>query len=162
MDTADERLSRGMQELGNTLDAILLAIVGKRVPFILVAAPEREAHYLSSVARPDAVLMLRGLLARWDQKADLPDLPPHQKEELLLELLVACKSADQQISATHAAFGAPGDYGYESREGKALYELYKFQVELRAAISEAGAAIAFSRELSANGTIAPPPAGERN
>lgn len=52
-------------------------------------------------------------------------------------LLKAAKAADQEISAIHAAFGAPGDYGYESREGKALYALYKFQVELRAAIADA-------------------------
>lgn len=52
-------------------------------------------------------------------------------------LLKAAEAADLQISAIHAAFGAPGDYGYESREGKALYELYKFQVELRAAIRQA-------------------------
>lgn len=52
-------------------------------------------------------------------------------------LLNAAKAADEQITAIHTAFGAPGDYGYESREGKALYELYKFQVELRAAIRQA-------------------------
>jgi hypothetical protein len=52
-------------------------------------------------------------------------------------LLKAAEAADQQINAIHTAFGAPGDHGYESREGKALYELYKFQVELRAAIRQA-------------------------
>lgn len=52
-------------------------------------------------------------------------------------LLMAAEAADHQISAIHTAFGSPGDYGYESREGKALYELYKFQVELRAAIRQA-------------------------
>lgn len=52
-------------------------------------------------------------------------------------LLMAAEAADHQISAIHDVFGAPGDYGYESREGKALYELYKFQVELRAAIRQA-------------------------
>ena len=52
-------------------------------------------------------------------------------------LLSVAKAADEQISAIHTAFGAPGDYGYESREGKALYSLYKFQVELRAAIRQA-------------------------
>lgn len=48
----------------------------------------------------------------------------------------AAEAADHQITAIHAAFGAPGDHGYESREGKALFELYKFQVELRAAIRQ--------------------------
>ena len=31
------------------------------------------------------------------------------------------------------AFGAPGDFGYETREGKALYALYAAVVELRQA-----------------------------
>lgn len=52
-------------------------------------------------------------------------------------LLKAAKEADSQIAAIYSAFGAPGDYGYESREGKALFALYKFQVELRDAIAEA-------------------------
>ena len=52
-------------------------------------------------------------------------------------LLKAAQAADEAITAIHAAFGAPGHYGYGSREGKALYELYKFQVELRAAIRKA-------------------------
>jgi hypothetical protein len=54
-----------------------------------------------------------------------------------MTLLEAAARADEQISAIHAAFGAPGDYGYESREGKAVYQLYIFQTELRAAINTA-------------------------
>ena len=52
-------------------------------------------------------------------------------------LLCILKETDEQISAIHTAFGAPGDYGYESREGKALYGLYKFQNELCEAIRRA-------------------------
>jgi hypothetical protein len=59
-----------------------------------------------------------------------------------MTLLEAAHRADGQISAIHSAFGAPGDHGYESREGKALYALYLFQVELRAAIASAKAEIA--------------------
>lgn len=33
--------------------------------------------------------------------------------------------ASAAIAEVHKAFGAPGDYGYESREGKALYLLYR-------------------------------------
>ncbi len=53
------------------------------------------------------------------------------------DLLKAAKEADAQISAIHKAFGVPGDYGYESREGQALFALYKFQIELREAIQQA-------------------------
>jgi hypothetical protein len=49
-------------------------------------------------------------------------------------LLSVAKMAYEQIAAIKTAFGAPGDYGYESNEGKALYELYKFQLILREAI----------------------------
>lgn len=49
-------------------------------------------------------------------------------------LLAAAELVDQQISAVHSAFGAPGDYGYESREGKALHGLYLAQSQLRMAI----------------------------
>ena len=52
-------------------------------------------------------------------------------------LIDAAKAVDEQISAIHRAFGAPGGYGYESREGKALFGLYKAQVDLHSAISEA-------------------------
>ena len=51
-----------------------------------------------------------------------------------MTILEAAKAADEQISTIHAAFGSPGDYGYESREGKALFALYRFQAELQAAI----------------------------
>lgn len=54
-----------------------------------------------------------------------------------MTLLEAARKADEQISALHRALGSPGDWGYESKEGKALYELYKFQIELRAAINDA-------------------------
>lgn len=53
-------------------------------------------------------------------------------------LMGAAKAIDEQITAIHAAFGAPGDYGYESREGKALFALYRFQSEQRAALCAAG------------------------
>ena len=52
-----------------------------------------------------------------------------------MTLLEAAKRADELINVIHKAFGAPGDHGYESREGKALFDLYRFQSELRAAIA---------------------------
>jgi hypothetical protein len=52
-------------------------------------------------------------------------------------LIAMAKAADQHIDAIHKAFGAPGDYGHESPEGKALFALYRFQIELRKAIERA-------------------------
>lgn len=51
-----------------------------------------------------------------------------------MTLLEAARKADLQIMQIHGAFGAPGDWGYDKPTGRALFELYKFQQELRAAI----------------------------
>lgn len=51
-------------------------------------------------------------------------------------VLSILEMADEHISAIKAAFGSPGDWGYESKEGKALYQLYKFQMLLREAIRD--------------------------
>ncbi|WP_298174625.1 hypothetical protein [Novosphingobium sp.] len=40
------------------------------------------------------------------------------------------KDAVGAIHAVHAAFGAPGDYGYEDPKGKALSDLYKLYNKL--------------------------------
>lgn len=56
-----------------------------------------------------------------------------------MTLLDIARAADEEISAIHAAFGAPGNYGYSTPEGKALFSLYKFQTELRNAIRQAEA-----------------------
>lgn len=44
-------------------------------------------------------------------------------KELLEKALAA-------IEAVHKAFGAPGDYGYGTREGDALFELYKAAADI--------------------------------
>ena len=38
--------------------------------------------------------------------------------------LAAMRETLTAIHKVHAAFGAPGDYGYESKEGRALERLY--------------------------------------
>ena len=46
------------------------------------------------------------------------------------------KAMDAHIAAIHRAFGAPGDYGYETLQGRTLYSLYKFQTKLRAFLAK--------------------------
>jgi len=41
------------------------------------------------------------------------------------EAHVALADLGPKLKALYAAFGAPGDYGYETKKGKALYELYR-------------------------------------
>lgn len=48
----------------------------------------------------------------------------------LVETLQRAAAAIDQV---HAAFGAPGDYGYGTRQGDALFALYKAGYEVRAA-----------------------------
>jgi hypothetical protein len=38
------------------------------------------------------------------------------------------------IETIHRAFGAPGDYGYNSAQGKALYALYKLTPDIHEAL----------------------------
>lgn len=71
------------------------------------------------------------------------------------ELADLTKAVNQQIEAVHAAFGAPGDYGYESREGKALFALYRFQAESRAAIVHPTGSDKFAAVLDGIGIPAP-------
>lgn len=59
-------------------------------------------------------------------------------------------SVRQAIDATLRAFGAPGDYGYGTPQGDALFELYK----QRAAVADALEAAGWSPDA------APPQKGE--
>lgn len=52
-------------------------------------------------------------------------------------LLVAVRDA---IDAAHRAFGAPGDYGYGTPQGDALFELYKQRAAVADALESAEAA----------------------
>ena len=44
---------------------------------------------------------------------------------LLLKHAEAATLFREVVRMVKDAFGAPGDYGYETKQGKALYELYK-------------------------------------
>lgn len=52
-----------------------------------------------------------------------------------LFLLVAVRQA---IDGVHRAFGAPGDHGYGTPAGDALFELYKQRAALADALDAAG------------------------
>lgn len=54
------------------------------------------------------------------------------------KLLGVVDAAFEEIRALHEAFGAPGDYGYDTREGKALWRIYQFQRQLLDALIAAG------------------------
>lgn len=51
------------------------------------------------------------------------------------ELLAAAQAAVEAIQLIKVAFGAPGDFGYEKPEGKALFALYKARASLRMALT---------------------------
>jgi hypothetical protein len=45
------------------------------------------------------------------------------------------REGEATVEAIHHAFGAPGDFGYDSPEGKALYGLYMFWGKIHDAMS---------------------------
>ena len=51
-------------------------------------------------------------------------------------VLEAAKAALEQIHEIHKAFGAPGDYGYSTKEGKALFGLYRAGNDLQSALNK--------------------------
>jgi len=56
------------------------------------------------------------------------------REEKVKALVEACKAVDARIKA----FGAPGDYGYNTEMGKKLFDLIREQYGMRAALSALG------------------------
>lgn len=48
----------------------------------------------------------------------------------------AAKVALEAINAVHRAFGAPGNFGYGTKEGDALFALYRARSELLATVSQ--------------------------
>lgn len=127
------------------IDRIISALVSPS-PYSAALADELEAmralvRGYEVLARDSLGAGLRAeyaLVAKALTLASARSPSPYSGAELPVRerLLSIAEAIDEQISDIHAAFGAPGDYGYESREGKALYALYKSQVELRAAILE--------------------------
>lgn len=53
------------------------------------------------------------------------------------ETLALLRKVEDAIVKTKAAFGAPGDYGYNTAEGAALYELYLVRHDCLVAIADA-------------------------
>ena len=51
-----------------------------------------------------------------------------------VDLLDAAKAAVKEMEATATAFGAPGDYGYSTREGRALFSLATARIALANAV----------------------------
>lgn len=73
--------------------------------------------------------------------ADEPDEVEHHKFLVRCvnshsALVEALREAEAGISEIKTAFGAPGDHGYETREGRALFELYKKRLAINAALAE--------------------------
>lgn len=62
----------------------------------------------------------------------------------LQKLTVEIASA---IGEVKSAFGAPGDHGYNTREGRALFELYKLQPELSTAFGALSSYDALQRDM---------------
>lgn len=53
------------------------------------------------------------------------------------DLLAAVKEAHESLDRIRKKLGAPGDYGYSTPAGEALYEIAKAEILLSSAISDA-------------------------
>ena len=53
------------------------------------------------------------------------------------KLIEVAKAAINEMDAIYGAFGAPGDWGYSTKEGKALFSLYRIRVDLARAVDAA-------------------------
>lgn len=166
MTTPDERLSLAMQAFASSVHFLLRTILGteESVPFIVMVAPESECHYVANVSREDGIKMIKGTLARWQDPGDLPDLALHQKEEMILKLLAACRAYHvaldtafvMLIEATRGVpVRAPPFFPSKSPMWPAI-------VAGKEVMDQVEAALAFSRELATTSSIEVPPASEQH
>lgn len=162
--TPDERLSLAMQAFASSVHLLLRTILATEdsVPFVVLVAPERECQYVANVTREDGVKMIKGVLARWNDPADLPDLVPHQKEEMVLKLLAACKAYHDALDMAFAMLievtrGAEAVPFFPSKS-----PMWPAMAGGQQVVRQVEAALEFSRELAAKGPIEVPPAGERH
>ncbi len=54
-----------------------------------------------------------------------------------MDPLEALRRVSRLIDEVHKAFGAPGDYGYGTPQGEALYRLYEYQHGIQQIVPEA-------------------------
>lgn len=55
--------------------------------------------------------------------------------QFVLDAVDMLETVGQQIEAIRKAFGAPGDYGYGTASGEALYALYHSGISIRDALA---------------------------
>jgi hypothetical protein len=163
MTTPDVLLSQSLNDIAAAIDKLLTLATGvERVPFVLVTAPELHAQYVANCNRADGVRLLKGLLERWGNPAGLPDLPEHQKEEMLLRLRDQCK-------AYHAAIDSLFAMLIEVSRGKPMAPFFPSQSPMWATVvagaeimREVEAQLAFARELADTGPMPVPDVKERH
>lgn len=77
------------------------------------------------------------------RKADHGDDPAYDAaalRALVSELVGALAGAEKCIDGLRKGLGAPGDYGYDTKEGKALFACYQQGADISAALASARAA----------------------
>jgi hypothetical protein len=100
----DRRLSTQLQAIADRLEQLLREAAGgeERVSFVLLALPGTNMQYVANVARADGVAMIESLLARWRIEPRVPDLPEHQKEEMIARLLERCRGYHEALDGAMA------------------------------------------------------------
>lgn len=83
MNPNDIRISRALESMAKSVDALLQAECGESVGFVLLIQPtpgspgKRDVQYISTFPREHIIGMMEALLERW--KRGDPDVPRHQQ-----------------------------------------------------------------------------------
>jgi hypothetical protein len=78
--TASALLSVRLQDIAQSLSAVLSDVAGEPVPFVLVLQADKIAQYVSNCDRKDGRELIESLLGRWD--AGRADIPAHYNPDL--------------------------------------------------------------------------------
>jgi hypothetical protein len=122
--------------------------------------PRRTLNTQSNCAREDGIKMLKGLLDRWGNPANAPDMAEHQKVEIIDSLVGVCKAYQVTLEAVFSELFdlLPDDERIFAMRNRVLETMTK----AKATVDSIDAQRAFAREVDAKGVIDVPPQAERH
>ncbi|GLK85716.1 hypothetical protein [Ancylobacter defluvii] len=86
-------------------------------------SPATALPWAQSDSRPD--LLFHDSVGMIDVKQPIGRFKNPQDAEFVIGALDCLTELSEQITALRSAFGAPGDWGYDSPQGQALFAIYK-------------------------------------
>lgn len=99
----------------------------------MMEAPHTKLPWASSDSRSE--LVFRDSLGMIDLAQPVAMFQHAQDARFVLDALDLLNTLADQISDIKKAFGAPGDYGYGTPSGDALFALYQSEMTIRNAMA---------------------------